>query len=51
MCIRDSKDPVYGAGGPLIELWRKPVPVRRRQAKGARRAKARSARRSRARRA
>ena len=45
------KDPVYGAGGPLIELWRKPAPVRRRQANGARRAKARSARRSRARRA
>jgi uncharacterized protein YjlB len=45
------KDPVYGAGGPLIELWRKPAPVRRRQANGARRAKARTARRSRARRA
>ena len=45
------QDPVYGAGGPLIELWRKPAPVRRRQASGSRRAKARSARRSRARRA
>jgi uncharacterized protein YjlB len=43
------KDPVYGAGGPLIELWRKPAPVR--QANGGRRAKARSARRSSARRA
>lgn len=45
------RDPVYGAGGPLIELWRKPVPARRRQAIGSRRAKARSVRRSRARRA
>ena len=45
------KDPVYGAGGPLIELWRKPAPVRRRQVNGGRRAKARTARRSRARRA
>jgi uncharacterized protein YjlB len=45
------QDPVYGAGGPLIELWRKPAPARRRQANGTRRAKARSARRSRARRA
>src|SRR5262245_32861430 len=26
------QDPVYGAGGPLIELWRKPAPVRRRVA-------------------
>ena len=47
------QDPVYGAGGPLIELWRKPAPEpeRRREAAGGRRAKARSARRSRARRA
>jgi uncharacterized protein YjlB len=45
------QDPVYGASGPLIELWRKPVSVRRRRANGGRRAKARSARRSRARRA
>ncbi len=43
------QDPVYGSGGPLIELWRKPVSVRRRQANGSRRAKARSARRNRAR--
>ena len=45
------QDPVYGAGGPLIDLWRKPAPVRRRRANGSRRAKVRSARHSRARRA
>jgi uncharacterized protein YjlB len=45
------QDPVYGTGGPLIELWRRPAAVRRRQAGGSRRAKARSARHSRARRA
>jgi uncharacterized protein YjlB len=39
------QDPVYGASGPLIELWRKPVSVRRRRANGGRRAKARAARR------
>jgi uncharacterized protein YjlB len=44
------QDPVYGAGGPLIELWRKPAPVRRRQANGNRHARVRSARRSGARR-
>jgi uncharacterized protein YjlB len=39
------QDPIYGSAGPLIELWRKPDPVRRRRASGGRRAKARSARR------
>jgi len=39
------QDPVYGAAGPLIELWRKPVPPRRRRGNGGHRAKARSARR------
>jgi uncharacterized protein YjlB len=39
------KDPVYGAGGPLIELWRKPAPVHRRQARGGHRTKVRSVRR------
>lgn len=39
------QDPVYGAGGPLVELWRKPAPVRHRQANGRRRIKARTARR------
>ena len=37
------QDPVYGSAGPLVELWRKPVAVRR--VNGSRRAKARSARR------
>ena len=45
------QDPVYGAGGPLIELWRKPAFGRRRKANGSPPAKARSARRSGARRA
>lgn len=39
------QDPVYGVTGPLVEVWRKPAPVRRRRAGGRRRAKARSNRR------
>ena len=45
------QDPVYGAGGPLIGVWRRPVAAGRRQANGGRRAKARTARRRRAKRA
>jgi uncharacterized protein YjlB len=42
------RDPVYGAHGPLLEVWRKPPPPRARRARGARRARARSVRRRRA---
>jgi len=45
------QDPVYGATGPLIGVWRRPVPAGRRQANGGRRTKARTARRGRAKRA
>jgi uncharacterized protein YjlB len=44
------QDPVYGATGPLIGVWHKPVAAGRRQANGHRRAKARTARRRRAKR-
>jgi uncharacterized protein YjlB len=40
------QDPVYGVAGPLVEVWRNPVPARRRRrASGGRRARARSNRR------
>lgn len=43
------KDPVYGADGPLLEVWRQqPAATRPRRAASARRAKARSVRRRRA---
>jgi uncharacterized protein YjlB len=39
------QDPVYGAEGPLVELWRKSVTPRRRRTNNGRDAKARSGRR------
>jgi uncharacterized protein YjlB len=43
------RDPVYGARGPLLEVWRKPPPPpRSRRARAARRARARAVRRRRA---
>jgi len=44
------QDPVYGAAGPLIGVWRRPVAAGRRQGNGGRRTKARTARRRRAKR-
>ena len=43
------QDPVYGAKGPLVGLWRKPAPPRRTTGRGP--AKVRPGRRARARRA